>query len=172
MSFRSQETIGVPMTSATTASPREQRTAIAKGSGRTRPATSSTSTCNSRSANNPSRTSWYKKSQQLPGKPRYPACATGRPTNHIDARASTAGEIGCSLMGSLPALHVNTTLLILISALYADARLCRASPAHTRRQARERALRCASSSIRGGGFERSLACRHLHRHRTTPKPAN
>ena len=34
-------------------------------------------------------------------------------------------------MGGLPALHVNTTLLILISALCADARLRRASPART-----------------------------------------
>ena len=56
-------------------------------------------------------------------------------------------------MGSLPALHVNTTLLILMSALCADARLRKASPARTKRQARERAARCASRSIRGGGFE-------------------
>jgi hypothetical protein len=32
-------------------------------------------------------------------------------------------------MGGLPAMHVNTTLTILISALYADARFCRASSA-------------------------------------------
>jgi hypothetical protein len=41
-------------------------------------------------------------------------------------------------MDGLPAMHVNTMLLILISALYADARLCRASPARTKRQGRER----------------------------------
>jgi len=44
-------------------------------------------------------------------------------------------------MGGLPALHVNTTLLILISALYADARLRKASPARTKKQAREYAAR-------------------------------
>jgi len=59
-------------------------------------------------------------------------------------------------MGGLPVLHVNTTLLILMSALFADARLCKASPARTKRQARERAARCASRCIRGGGFERNL----------------
>ena len=74
--------------------------------------------------------------------------------------------------GGLHAMHVNTTLLILMSALCADARLWKAPPAHTKRQARERAARCASRCIRRGGFERSLACKRLHRRRTTPKPAN
>jgi len=74
-------------------------------------------------------------------------------------------------MGGLPVLHVNTTLLILMSALCADARLGKTSPARTKKQARERAARCASRSIRGGGFERSLASARLHRRRTVPKHA-
>jgi hypothetical protein len=99
-------------------------------------------------------------------------CATGRATNHVGIRTSIAGGTGCSLMGGLPAMHVNTTLTILISALYADARFCRASSAHTKRQARERAARCASSSIRGGGIERDRTCKQLHRRRTMPKHAS
>ena len=82
-----------------------------------------------------------------------------------------AGGIGCSLIGGLPALHVNTTLLILMSALCADARLRSASPARTKRQARERAARCASRAIRGGGFERGSRYKQLHRRRTMLKPA-
>ena len=35
-------------------------------------------------------------------------------------------------MGGLPEIHVNTTLLILMSALYADAHLFNASPACTK----------------------------------------
>jgi hypothetical protein len=75
-------------------------------------------------------------------------------------------------MGGLPAIHVNTTLLILISALYADARLRRASPARTKRQARERVARCASRCMSGGGFERDLTCKQSHRRRTMPRHAS
>src|ERR1700693_4471841 len=75
-------------------------------------------------------------------------------------------------MGGLPVLHVNTTLLILMSALYADAHLRRVLPARTKRQARERAARCASRSIKDGGFERAPnpTSKHLHRHRRRRSP--
>jgi hypothetical protein len=75
-------------------------------------------------------------------------------------------------MDGLPAMHVNTMLLILISALYADARLCRASPARTKRQGRERAARCARRCMRGGGFERGHTCNQLHRRRAMPRRAS
>ena len=75
-------------------------------------------------------------------------------------------------MGGLPALHVNTTLLILISALYADARLRKASPARTKKQAREYAARCASRRMRGGGFGGDRRCKQLHLRRTMPKHAS
>jgi hypothetical protein len=72
-------------------------------------------------------------------------------------------------MAGLPVMHVNTTLFILISALCADARLDRASPVSTKKQARERAARYASPPTRGGGFERA---KQLHLRRTTPKYAS
>jgi hypothetical protein len=75
-------------------------------------------------------------------------------------------------MGGLPAIHVNTTLLILISALYADAPLRKASPARTKRQARERAARGASRCMRGGGFASDRRYKQLRRRRTMPKQAS
>jgi len=69
-------------------------------------------------------------------------------------------------VNGLPAIHVNTTLLILIGALCAEARFQAASGARTKRQARERAARCASRSMRGGGFERDRRCKQLRRRRT------
>jgi hypothetical protein len=98
--------------------------------------------------------------------------ATDRVTNHLSLRACAGGDFGCSLMGGLPALHVNTTLLILINALYADARLCKASPAPTKKQAREYAARCASRRMRGGGCERDRTCRQLRLRRTMPRHAS
>jgi hypothetical protein len=79
------------------------------------------------------------------------------------------GRYGCSHMGGLPVLHVNTTLFILISALYADARLCKASSARTKKRARECAVRCASKFTRGGGFGRDRMCKQLHPRRMMPK---
>jgi hypothetical protein len=69
-------------------------------------------------------------------------------------------------MSGLRVIHVNTTLFILISALYADARLRQASPARTKKQARQRAARYASPPTRGGGCERG---KQLHLRRTMPK---
>jgi len=68
-------------------------------------------------------------------------------------------------VNGLPAIHVNTTLLILIGALCADARFQAASGTRTKRQARERAAHCASRCMRGGGFERDLMSQQLHRRR-------
>jgi hypothetical protein len=75
-------------------------------------------------------------------------------------------------MGALPVMHVNTTLFILISALYADARFSKASSARTKKHARECAARCASKSMRGGGFGRGPMCNQLHPRRMMSKRAS
>jgi hypothetical protein len=75
-------------------------------------------------------------------------------------------------MPGLPALHVNTTLLILMNALCADARFCRAPYAGTKRQARERAARCASRAVSAGGFARGRTRAQLHCRRMMPRRAS
>jgi len=73
-------------------------------------------------------------------------------------------------MGGLAGPHINTTLVILISALYANARLLKAVPTPTKKQARERAAHCASRRMSGGGFARSRTSIRLHHHRSILRP--
>jgi hypothetical protein len=75
-------------------------------------------------------------------------------TNHVHSHGIAREENGCTRMGRFAGPHVNTTLVILISALCADARLLKALPTPTKRQAREHAARSALRSMRGGGFAR------------------
>jgi hypothetical protein len=88
------------------------------------------------------------------------------------SRASDKWGLGCSRMGALPVMHVNTTLFILISALFADARFSKASSARTKKHARECAARCASKFMRGGGFGGGRMRKHLHPRRMMPKKAS
>jgi len=74
-------------------------------------------------------------------------------------------------MGGLTGPHINTTLVILISALYANARLLKTLPPPTKRQARERAARSARS-MNGGGFAKDRVSRHLHWRRSLPRRAS
>jgi len=66
--------------------------------------------------------------------------------------------------------HINTTLVILISALYANARLVKALPIPTKRQVRERAAR-SSRRMNGGGFAKDQGSSHLYWRRSTPRRA-
>ena len=73
-------------------------------------------------------------------------------------------------MGGLPALHVNTTLLILINALCAAARFQAASATRTKILERRRVARSASRAIRDGGSDRLPSRGKFHARRTMPKP--
>ena len=57
-------------------------------------------------------------------------CATDRTSNRVGMRVD-CGAIGSDHMGSLPALHVSTPLLILMSTLRAEPRLRVTSTAPT-----------------------------------------
>jgi len=50
-------------------------------------------------------------------------------------------------VNGLPAIHVNTTLLILIGALCADARFRPASGTHMKIQERRRAAQCVAHAM-------------------------
>ena len=85
-------------------------------------------------------------------------------------RKSARRDLGCLHMGGLPALHVNTTLLILINAFCAVARFQAMSATRTKIQERRRVARCASRAMRDGGYERHPTHRWFHGRRTMPKP--
>src|SRR5262249_46822093 len=90
-------------------------------------------------------------------------------TNHVHSGGIAREEIGCDRMGGLAGPHINTTLVILISALYANARLLKAVPTPTKRQARERAAHSASRGMSGGGFARGRTSSRPHSHRSIPR---
>src|SRR5262245_27264922 len=93
-------------------------------------------------------------------------------TNHVHSGGSARKEIGCAHMGGLTGPHINTTLVILIGALYANARLLKTLPPPTKRQARERTARSASRGMNGGGFAKDRVSRHLHWRRSVPRRAS
>jgi len=92
-------------------------------------------------------------------------------TNHVHSDGIAREEIGCARMGGFTGPHINTTLVILISALYANARLVRALPIPTKRQARERTARSASRRMNGGSFAKDQVSSHLYWRRSTPRRA-
>ena len=93
-------------------------------------------------------------------------------TNHVHSHGIAREVIGCGRMGSLAGPHINTTLVILISALYANARLLKAVPTSTKRQARERAAHSASRGMSGGGFARGRTLSRRHSYRSIPRRAS
>jgi len=93
-------------------------------------------------------------------------------TNHVHSHGIAREVIGCGRMGSLAGPHINTTLVILISALYANARLLKAVPTSTKRQARERAAHSASRGMSGGGFARGRTSSRRHSYRSIPRRAS
>jgi len=72
-------------------------------------------------------------------------------------------------VAGLPAIHVNTMLLILIGALCADARFQASCGTRTKIQERRRAAQSASRSTRGGGCDRRSQSR-LNRRRRMQRP--
>jgi hypothetical protein len=93
-------------------------------------------------------------------------------TNHVHSVGVAQEEIGCGRMGGLAGPHINTTLVILIGALYANARLLKEVPTPTKRQARERAARSASRGMSAGGFARGRTSSRLHPRRSIPRRAS
>ena len=73
-------------------------------------------------------------------------------------------------MGGLPAIHVNTTLLILINALCAAARFQAASATRTKVQEGRRVARCAPRAMKDGGCDRRPSHGKFRARRTMPKP--
>jgi hypothetical protein len=93
-------------------------------------------------------------------------------TNHVHSHGIAQEEIGCGRMGGLAGPHINTTLVILIGALYANARLLKQVPTPTKKQARERAAHSALGGISDGGFARGRTSSRLHCHRSIPRRAS